>query len=1306
MKELTIHHVPAKARRRARVRVSYRAESGMQPQERETEFRFAISGEERRLLRWYLEEYLIYPWGEFRTRAQEAEELMQRLGGALFEAVFRSRETLALYAHVADDLSNTRIVIHAAGPEGIALPWELLRDPARGEYGDLARLAYTFVRSQPDLIFTPPQSNDAATFNILMVICRPGGPDSDVPFQSVARPLLELFRPHRDRIRLDVLRPPTFEQLSHVLSDRPRFYHVLHFDGHGAFPEAGDSIRFYSQMGAQGRLLFETDQGGQREVTGEELGGLLARSGVPIVLLNACQSGMTYPEALYPSIGNQLLKAGTHGVVAMAYSVYVQTAVQFMARLYEGLMNGEELARAVALAREGLRAHPQRLSPIGEVSLRDWVVPVLFEAAPIRPVAKPLHELRLDPSLLQDRQAAAGVEVDCPEPPVHGFFGRDGVILELQRACERETVVLLDGMAGVGKTETALGFARWRAETGALDGPIFFFSFERYLPLARVCDRVGQVFSTDIREQLGADWHLLDAGQRRKVALTILKQVPCLMIWDNVEPIAGFPAGTRSAWTLDEQAELRDFLRDLRGGKTKVLLTSRRDEPWLGGIYRRVELGGLHLVESQELAIHVLQRAGLSSEQIRSLPEYNDLLNSLRGNPLAIQVILPELKRMSPDALLQALQAGAVKLGADDPALGRGHSLTASLTYRLDTLEESLRRRLGLLGLFQGFVAAEVLAAMCLPVKGMPELIRGLGRDEWIRILNTVTELGLLRHVGEGYYSVHPAVPWLFHDLLSEACADEREWLELAFSRAYHAAGRTLYQLFQTKAPRAMFLLRIEEDNLMHALRLARRHARWDDVEGILYGLSQSLTTQGRWVEWERLISDIEAEVTDTEGEPLSGRGGLWLALLGHLAGLAEHHGDLEAREAIVHHLTEYYASKGDRRNHAVSLHQLGMIALQQGRLEEAERWYEQSLAIGEEIGNEPLQAASLHQLGEVAEQREQLEEAEGLYQRSLAISERIGDRRERAAAFHQLGIIAQKRERLEEAEQWYRKSLAVAENVGDASGQANTLHQLGRVAQEHRRFEEAERWFQLSLAIDERIGGDRDRASNLHSLGLVAQQRGQLDEAEWWYRQSLSIDERIADERGHAATLYQLGRVAEERGDVATAAQLYERAEALLVPQNDPHVLQMIRESLQRVRLGSVRRFVENGQWQDAERVLSEQILRCKEKSDLTGAVALFRERARARVQMRAYEQARWDFKKVITLCEELGDVTTLADVEVELAELEYRNGLLNDAVHHLERAAEHLPAGENGDRIANIRQLQEEIQAHAVLRSAKAPA
>ncbi len=954
MKELIIHHIPAGGETNARVRVSYRPQEGAQAQQRETTFEFAVTEDQRRLIQWYLEEYLSYPWGEFRLRAQQAEELMEQLGVQLFDAVFGGRETGALYAHVADDLANTRVVIEAADPEGIALPWEFMRDSTRGDFGDLARLARAFVRSQPDLFFEPSPAPAAdSTFNILMVICRPGGSDGDVPFQTVARPLLELFRPHRDRVRLDILRPPTFEQLSRVLNDKPNFYHVLHFDGHGAFPQGVDM---------HGLLLFEGENDESRHVTGEELGGLLAGKGVPVVLLNACQSGMTHPEAIYPSVGNELLKAGTRGVVAMAYSVYVQSAVRFMARLYESLIKGDELARAVTLAREDLRSNPQRFSPIGDVPLRDWVVPLLFEFAPVRATSTPVGNLHLSPSLLKDEQAAAGTEIGLPEPPAFGFVGRDGVMLDLERAFHTETIVLLEGMAGVGKTEMSAGFARWRAETGALDGPIFFFHFEHYLPLAQVCDRVGQVFAAAIQQQLNVEWHLLEPDRRRQITLSVLKQVPCMLIWDNFEPVAGFPSGTPSSWKPEEQRELRDFLRDLRDGQTKVLLTSRRDEKWLGNIYRRVPLGGLKLIEAQELAVRVLRRMGLNPQQIKALPQYNELLKYLRGNPLAIQAILPELQRTNPDALLHALRTGELKLGEDDPTQGRERSLSASLTYRLDTLDSTLRHRLGVLALFQGFVDADVLSMMCQQADDAPELIKGLGRDEWISILDKATEVGLLRKVVEGYYTVHPALPWFFHDLLLEAFPNQVEWLEKAFSSAYGAYGNYLATFFQSNAQLAMSLLSAEENSLTYALRLARQHEKWDDVEGILYGLRTLLVTQGRWVEWERLIHEVEKESADASGDPLVGREDLWRALLGHRAEIASFRRDYDAEERIHFRLKGYYEGVGDERNQSAALHQLGMIAQERRQFDEAERWYRQSLAIAERIGNEHGQASTLHQ--------------------------------------------------------------------------------------------------------------------------------------------------------------------------------------------------------------------------------------------------------------------------------------------------------------------------------------------------------
>ncbi len=1207
MKELSIAYLPSENGNPPHVRVSRTDQPGMQPKTADVDFDFIITDNERRDIQWYLEESLMCPWGEFRNRAERIEKEMQEIGARLFNAIFESGAAAKVYSPVSDELGNTKIVIHASDPTGIAIPWELIRDPEL-DYGGLAHLAHSFVRSQPNLKNPTVNLPQSDTLNILMVICRPGGPDGDVGFQSVARPLLEIFRDHRDRINLDVLRPPTFEKLSRVLDEKPNYYHVLHFDGHGTFANKGKnySTSYLGKDGQQGRLLFETDNDGHREVTGSALGELLARAGVPIVLLNACQSGMTHPESAFPSVGNQLLQAGARGVVAMAYSVYVHTAARFMKRLYECFLSGHDLSRSVQMARNDLYASPDRSTARGRLPLQDWMVPILLESAEVNSPA-PKKGLEIVLGDIETRQAAVGTELDFPEPPDFGFIGRDNVILELERAYRKNNIVLLEGMAGVGKTETSAAFARWLTETGGLDGPMFFFRFERYLPLSQVCDKVGIAFNQIIKQQIGGDWHLLDAAQRQQVALTVLKQIKCFIIWDNFEPVAGFPSGTPSTWSQEDQNDLRGFLKDLHGGATKVLITSRRNEDWLGKIYNKVELRGLRLHESQELAVKVMEHAGLKPNVIRELPDYNALLKYLAGNPLAIQVIITELSRIKPDALLSTLKSGTANLADDDKREGREHSLAASLSYRLDAPDLTLRKRLGVLALFQGFVDVGVLAIISQEDTS-PELIKGLDKNEWIRVLDPAAEIGLLRKLSEGIYTIHPAVPWFLHDLMIEAFpGEESDGLTKAFCKAYRSYGNFLYRLFDSDAQMAVTLLRFEEGNLMCALRLSQEMEMWDEVQHVLYSINRLLTLQGRFVEWEKIVTELETMTQGSDGELLHGCENLWISLLGHRCELAMEHRDTNAAKTIYLCLKEHYEQIGDDRNLAVALHQLGIIAQEHrdfdkaeelykcslevaerfgseqpqadtfiqlgmlaeecGKLDEAERWFKRGLEITEQTRNEQGHAAILHMLGIIAETREEFSEAQDWCRRSLEIKELIGDKKGQSASLHQMGVIAEKCGELDEAEKWYKRSLEIDEWIGDDYGQATTLHQLGRIAQERRELDEARGWYKRSLVKDERIGNEHGQATTLHQLGRIAQECREFDEAKGWYKRCFEIMSKIWDEQSQATILGQLGLLAEDTGKYGDAVDFLKQAEAIFIKVDDVQNLETTRDNLKRVR-------------------------------------------------------------------------------------------------------------------------------------------
>ena len=72
----------------------------------------------------------------------------------------------------------------------------------------------------------------------------------------------------------------------------------------------------------------------------------------------------------------------------------------------------------------------------------------------------------------------------------------------------------------------------------------------------------------------------------------------------------------------------------------------------------------------------------------------------------------------------------------------------------------------------------------------------------------------------------------------------------------------------------------------------------------------------------------------------------------------------------MLFHLKDYYGRRGDARNHAGALHQWGNMAEGWRQVDEAERWYRQSLAITDRLSNAYGQGITLHPLGMIAEAR------------------------------------------------------------------------------------------------------------------------------------------------------------------------------------------------------------------------------------------------------------------------------------------------------------------------------------------------
>ena len=439
-----------------------------------------LTTQDREELRWYLEEYLDFPYGAERDRARQVERRMELWGEALFSQLFLNDygpEPGIFYQEaVVDGLDNCELCLQSDDPTFLDIPWELLRDSAPGRSYLSPTLKGLYRQLSTPKMPVINVGKTAQPFRVLLVIARKK--DDPISMRSDARIIIEILRSLGYKIQITVLRPPTFDEFQRRLNLQPGFFDLVHFDGHGVFTESVHSQNVGLTPG-MGYLLFENIDGEAHLVSSHELGQVLTNCRVPFFILSACQSAEEGRNNPFSSVASQLVAVGASGVVGMSYSVYATTAEKFFQRFYESLVNHSSLSEAVAAARRRLFADPDRDSVAGTIALRDWMVPKLYQqASGIIPIPRN-RRIEISGEEANGEHALQGVNRLLPEGQ-YGFVGRDHQILQIERALRNDNApwILITGVGGVGKTDLAYGFGRWFLETGGCPGGIYLTSFK------------------------------------------------------------------------------------------------------------------------------------------------------------------------------------------------------------------------------------------------------------------------------------------------------------------------------------------------------------------------------------------------------------------------------------------------------------------------------------------------------------------------------------------------------------------------------------------------------------------------------------------------------------------------------------------------------------------------------------------------------------------------------------------------------------------------------------------------------------
>ena len=255
----------------------------------------------------------------------------------------------------------------------------------------------------------------------------------------------------------------------------------------------------------------------------------------------------------YGSLAAEVADAGVAGVVAMRYNVYVVTAAQFVADLYAHAGRGPLARRGGHGGAQGAGGEPAPRDRVERRwTLQDWVVPTVYEAAPAAACCdrRSRGARRRDPDRRRRRRAPSAAAV----PPAAGrgvlrprrdAAGPGPRVRHAPRSC---CCTPWPGRARrPPRRSSPAGTPPPAASTADGDPGPCAVDLLRAPPAAVAGARRGR---RGVRAAAGGQRHPLgrDHRPRRSAAdlvLQVLAAVPVLWIWDNVEPVAGFPAGTR-----------------------------------------------------------------------------------------------------------------------------------------------------------------------------------------------------------------------------------------------------------------------------------------------------------------------------------------------------------------------------------------------------------------------------------------------------------------------------------------------------------------------------------------------------------------------------------------------------------------------------------------------------------------------------------------------------------------------------------------------------------------------------------------
>ncbi len=331
-----------------------------------------------------------------------SQQLMIEIGSRLFKSIFSDSRASIELAKCRENHRSMEFVVEGS-PAFHAIPWELMYYVLPHANQSMPIISqYPIFRQLTEPSEFHPREVPQKRLGILWVTARHSKEDfkKDAVLAEVRASL------PTDQVDLKVIETGSFVEMIQVLDEHTRNpkYHVLHLDMHGIVSSPAELRSKFGQSSLWAMDYREAGLGNlpnrgdsnydvdtsfvlfNREdkvmpVSAAELSARLAVPGVPLVVLNACQSATVPASAPDPAVQSSLIahmvQAGGFPAVGFQQPTTLACTHLFFKTFYRTLLsnpNVRDIQESVHRGRRELYYNMMR----GSLGIQDWWLPVLY----------------------------------------------------------------------------------------------------------------------------------------------------------------------------------------------------------------------------------------------------------------------------------------------------------------------------------------------------------------------------------------------------------------------------------------------------------------------------------------------------------------------------------------------------------------------------------------------------------------------------------------------------------------------------------------------------------------------------------------------------------------------------------------------------------------------------------------------------------------------------------------------------------------------------------------------------------------